>query len=206
LTVTDVKRESSTITSFTLSAGSGQSTGPVAPGQYLTFRLRPGGPDQPAVIRSYSLSRVTDDTYRVSLNLQPHGAGSGLMHGHVPTGDVLDVAAPRGAFILRDTDHPIVLISAGVGATPVLAMLRALAAAHSTREVWWIHGARNAQEQAFGHEVDDLLASLPNAHRLVAYSRPSNGAAPGGTFDLTGHISAETIVGARASPRPHSHL
>src|SRR5262249_47725962 len=104
LTVTDVKRESSTITSFTLSAGSGQSTGPVPPGQPLTSRLRPGGPDQPAVIRSYSLSRVTDDTYRVSVKLEPHGAGSGFMHGHVHTGDVLDVAAPRGDFILRDTD------------------------------------------------------------------------------------------------------
>src|SRR5262249_34403239 len=66
LSVTDVRRESSTIPSFTLSAGAGQSTGPVSPGQYLTFRLRPGGPDQPAVIRSYSLSRITDDTYRVS--------------------------------------------------------------------------------------------------------------------------------------------
>jgi ferredoxin-NADP reductase/MOSC domain-containing protein YiiM len=199
LTVTAVTRESSTITSFTLSPGAGHPTRPVTAGQYLTFRLRPQGPDQPAVIRSFSLSEITDDSYRVSVKLEAHGVGSGFMHTRVHEGDILDVAAPRGDFLLRDTDHPVVLISAGVGATPVLAMLRALAEAHSTREVWWIHGAHDAQQHAFGPEVDELLGSLPNAHRLVAYSRPGDGDAPGGTFDLIGRISAETIVGAGIS-------
>ena len=189
LTVTGVTRESSTITSFTLSPGAGHAT----PGQYLTFRLRPKGPDEPPVIRSYSLSSITENDYRVSVKLEPDGVGSGFMHKHVRPGDVLDVAAPRGDFLLRDSDNPVVLISAGVGATPMLAMLRALAETHSSREVWWIHGARDGRQHAFGQEVDGLLASLPQAHRIVAYSRPGEDDAPGANFDLTGRITIGTI-------------
>ena len=92
------------------------------------------------------------------------------MHDRVKVGRCVDVAAPRGSFILRDGSGPVVLISAGVGATPVLAMLHALAG--SEREIWWLHGARNRDEHAFGAEVDALLAGLPHAHRVLAYSRP----------------------------------
>ena len=70
------------------------------------------------------------------------------------------------------------LLSAGVGATPVLAMLHELVRDHSVRTVWWLHGARNHDEHAFGPEVDELLAQLPGSHRLVAYSKPTNGDAP----------------------------
>ena len=131
LTVTAVTRESSIITSFTLTPASGQIAGTAAPGQYLTFRLRPQGPDQPPVIRSYSLSSITDEGYRISVKREPDGAGSRFMHEHVHEGDLIDAAAPRGSFVLRATERPVVLISAGVGATPVIAMLRALAASRA---------------------------------------------------------------------------
>jgi ferredoxin-NADP reductase/MOSC domain-containing protein YiiM len=196
LTVTAVTRESSTITSITLSPGPDQAAAVAIPGQYLTFRLRPGGPGEPPVIRSYSLSSITPGGYRVSVKLEPGGVGSAFMHQHVHPGDVLDVAAPRGDFVLRERDCAAVLISAGVGATPVLAMLRALAEAGSTREVWWFHGAHDRRQHAFGHEVDELLAALPHAHRVVAYSRLHDGEAPGGGFDLSGRISVETITQA----------
>jgi ferredoxin-NADP reductase/MOSC domain-containing protein YiiM len=200
LTVTDVTRESSTITSFTLSGGSGPPTETAAAGQYLTFRLRPMGAGAAPVIRSYSLSSITHDGYRVSVKLEQDGAGSSFMHREVRPGDVLDVAAPRGEFVLRDDDHPVVLISAGVGATPVLAMLRALAEAQSSQEVWWIHGAHDREQHAFGDEVDRLLASLPHAHRIVAYSRPGADDATGRTFDRTGRISIDTIIEAGIPP------
>ncbi len=199
LTVTEIRRESSTIASFTLTPADGTPAPPgtVSPGQYLTVRLRAHGPDQPAVIRSYSLSSVTGrDGYRISVKREPHGIGSSFLHEHVRVGDTIEAAAPRGAFTLRDGERPIVLLSAGVGATPVLAMLHALATAETTREVWWMHGARDGQEHAFGAEVNRLLAELPHAHRIVSYSRPGPEETPGAAFDLIGRLSVETVAAA----------
>jgi ferredoxin-NADP reductase len=198
LTVTAVHRESSTIVSFDLLPADSKVADGVAAGQYLTLRLRPDGPDHPALVRTYSLSAITPrDGYRISVKLEPGGAGSAFLQQRVMPGDVIDVAAPRGSFLLRDDDHPVVLISAGVGATPVLAMLRALAERHDDRQVWWIHGARNGQEHAFRQEVDKLLAELPNGHRITAYSRPSDDDVPGTTFDRAGRITIETIQEAQ---------
>jgi ferredoxin-NADP reductase/MOSC domain-containing protein YiiM/ferredoxin len=199
LTVTEIRRESATIASFTLSSGHGEGPAPgaVAPGQYLTVRLRPDAPDGPAVIRSYSLSAIAGgDGYRISVKREPHGIGSAFLHDHVRVGDSVEAAAPRGAFTLRDGERPVVLLSGGVGATPVLAMLHALADARTGRHVWWVHGARDGREHAFGAEVDRLLAALPHPHRIVSYSRPDVGEAPGAGFDVVGRLSIETITGA----------
>jgi ferredoxin-NADP reductase/MOSC domain-containing protein YiiM len=196
-TVAAVTRESSTITSFRLVPADGHEVAPAAAGQYLTVRLAAAGPDRPSVIRSYSLSATASEAgYRISVKLEPEGVGSGFLHRNVHSGDTIDVAAPRGSFVLRDDEEPIVLISAGVGATPVLAMLQLLASGSETRQVWWIHAARNGREHAFGHEVDGLLAALPHAHRLVAYSRPDDDDTPGGAFDRRGRITIEAIDAA----------
>ncbi len=172
LRVAEIRRESSTINSFLLVPTNDTAATPVAaPGQYLTLRVRPGV-DAPPLTRSYSLSDVADERgYRISVKRD--GAGSRYLHELVNVGDILDVAAPRGDFVLREGTRPVALISAGVGATPVLAMLHALVREHSTRRVWWLHGARNHDEHAFGAEVDELLAELPDSHRIVAYSKPA---------------------------------
>jgi ferredoxin-NADP reductase/ferredoxin len=157
------------------------------PGQYLTVRVRPDA-GAPPLIRSYSMSDLAGERgYRISVKRE--GATSRYLHEHVAAGDVLDVAAPRGSFILRDDGRPVVLISAGVGATPVLAMLHALAAQHPARPVWWLHGARSRDEHAFAAEVDELLAALPDGHRLVAYSQ-ADGA------DLHGRIDVAALEAA----------
>jgi ferredoxin-NADP reductase len=149
------------------------------------------------VIRSYSLSSIDGtDSYRISVKLEPHGAGSEFLHWHVHEGDVIDAAAPRGSFLLRDHQRPVALISAGIGATPVLAILQALAHTQSAREVWWLHGARNSHEHAFAREVDQLMGSLTNAYRIVAYSRPLPSDVPGRDFDAGGRLSVETIEAA----------
>ena len=145
------------------------------------------------MIRSYSLSSITDESYRISVKLEPDGVGSQFMHEHVHEGDLIDAAAPRGSFVLRASERPVALISAGVGATPMISMLQSLAADRSTREVWWVHGAHSGQEHAFGREVNELLASLQRAHRIVAYSRPGPGERPGETFDMEGRIDAATL-------------
>ena len=92
--------------------------------------------------------------------------------------------------MLRPGDRPVVLISAGVGATPVLAMLHVLAGARSARQVWWLHGARNRAEHAFEQEALGLLAQLPDAHRIVCYSHP--GPRDRG-FDVAGRLTGEVL-------------
>jgi ferredoxin-NADP reductase len=106
----------------------------------------------------------------------------------VRIGDVLDVSAPRGSFTLRSGNSPVVLLSAGVGTTPVVAMLHALAAESSLRDIWWIHGARDGGEHPFAAEVRTLLKVLVNAHAHVRYSSPGVADRKGVNFDATGRI------------------
>src|SRR5262249_19526774 len=142
-----------------------------AAGQYLTVRVNDAG--DPAPVRSYSLSSGPDTgTYRISVKREPHGVASSWLHTNLRTGSVLEIAAPRGEFVLTDDDGPILLISAGIGITPVLAMLHVLAAARSTRTVWWIHVTRSAGQEAFATEAAGLLDALPNARRCTFYTAP----------------------------------
>jgi ferredoxin-NADP reductase/MOSC domain-containing protein YiiM/ferredoxin len=190
LRVVEVRRESATITSFRFSPNGG-ATPTAAPGQYLTLRLQPAG-DGPPLVRSYSLSDIPDERgFRISVKRE--GAGSRYLHEHVKVGDILDVAAPRGSFVLREDARPVVLLSGGVGATPVLAMLHALVRENTTRPVWWVHGARNRDEHAFAVEADALLAALPNAHRVVAYSRPGAAETPGAHYDVAGRLDLAVL-------------
>jgi ferredoxin-NADP reductase/MOSC domain-containing protein YiiM len=169
LRVTDVVPESATVSSIRLTAPDGSGLPPARAGQYLTLRLTGAG--TPAPVRSYSLSSNSEaGTYRISVKHEPLGAGSGYLTAMVRPGAVLDVAAPRGAFTLDDGSGPVLLISAGIGLTPVLAMLHELAERRSDREVWWIHGARGPREHPLAAEVRDLLGALPHAHEQVFYS------------------------------------
>jgi ferredoxin-NADP reductase/MOSC domain-containing protein YiiM len=203
LVVTAIEAESRTVRSLRLADPDGTPVPAALPGQFLTLRMRPD-PAAPPLVRSYSLSgRPGDGTYRISVKQEPDGAGSGYLHTHVRIGDTIEVAAPRGTFILRSASSPVLLISAGVGATPVMAMLEALAAERSDREIWWLHGARNRAEHPFAAESATLLAELPHAHRYIWYSHPGPGdedvdegfAAgfdPG--FDATGRLTADALV------------
>ncbi|WP_327290278.1 MOSC and FAD-binding oxidoreductase domain-containing protein [Streptomyces sp. NBC_01198] len=139
------------------------------PGQYLSLRVAVG--DAAPAVRSYSLSHVpTADTYRISVKHEPHGQVSGYIHATLRTGDLVDVASPRGAFVLEEGDRPVVLISAGIGATPMLAMLQQLAAGEDPRPVWWIHTAHDRAHHAFAEESAALLARLPDAHEHIYYT------------------------------------
>lgn len=176
LRVTRIDAESRSVFSLTLAGIDGTPLPLALPGQFLTVRLRPDG-GGPPLIRSYSLSGPPDAAaYRISVKQDPHGVASGYLRAHVRVGDVFEFAAPRGAFTLDAGDAPVLLVSAGIGVTPVLAMLYALVAARSPREVWWLYGTRDGTEHPFAQESRDLLARLPNAHRHICYSRPAPGA------------------------------
>jgi ferredoxin-NADP reductase len=121
-------------------------------------------------------------------------------------GDQLEVAAPRGTFILDHTEAPVLLISAGIGATPVLAMLQALAEHHSEREVWWLHGARSSRDHSFAAEARELLASLPNVSSHVYYSRPGPKDVEGRDFDSRGRLSAPLLAELEPPPDAEAYL
>ncbi|TQS43039.1 MOSC and FAD-binding oxidoreductase domain-containing protein [Cryptosporangium phraense] len=160
--VTAITPETALVSSIRL-APTGPDPLPAArPGQYLTLRL----PD--AHVRSYSLSAAGPDGYRISVKRE--GPASTFLTTGLAVGDDLDVAAPRGEFVLDDGTAPIVLLSAGIGVTPVLAMLHALAAAHSTREVWWLHTTRSPADHALAAEAGRLIAGLPHARSHVYYT------------------------------------
>jgi MOSC domain-containing protein YiiM len=163
LRVEQLVPETPTVMSVYLAADDGTPLPSPHAGQYLTLRV--AGAGEPAPVRSYSLSSSPDaDTYLISVKREEHGLVSAYLHRTLRPGSVLEVAAPRGEFVLTDENNPLLLISAGVGVTPVLAMLHQLAAAKSTREVWWIHTARDATQNAFAEEAHGLLQLLPRAH------------------------------------------
>jgi ferredoxin-NADP reductase len=162
-------------------------------GQFVVLRLRPT-PGAPPVLRSYSLSGAPSlERYRVSVKREPHGVASAYLCDHAREGDFVEVSAPRGAFTLREGEGPVVLLSAGVGATPVLAMLHVLAAEASTRDVWWVFGARNRDEHPFREESRGLLRARVGGHSHVRYSRPRPEDLPGIDFDAAGRLAIAAL-------------
>lgn len=193
LKVAGIDRESSSVVSLALEPVDARPlTLPLA-GQFVVLRLRPKT-DAPVVLRSYSLSGLPEASrYRISVKEEPHGVVSTYVNKQLRVGDVLDVSEPRGAFALQQGDLPVVLLSAGVGVTPVLAMLHALAAEGSSRPVWWIFGARNGADHLFAREARDLLAKLPNARSYVQYSRPDATDRLGFGFDAAGRLTVTAL-------------
>jgi len=194
LAVAATSQESDTVMSVHLADPRGESVPAALPGQFLTLRLQPDPAETP-LLRSYSLSGAPGaDEYRISVKREQHGAGSQFLHTRVRAGDVLEAAAPRGTFTLRPGQGPVLLISAGVGATPVLAMLHALAAARSSRDTWWLHGARSRADEPFAAESRSLVAALPAAHRHICYSNPGPADARGRDYDTAGRLSAPVLA------------
>lgn len=185
-------RESSVITSFYLEPDDGGALWPYKPGQYLTLRIpAAGGP----VLRTYSLS--TADTgarmHRISVKREDRGVGSGWLHDHVAEGDVIEIAAPRGGFVLdEDSSRPVLLLAGGVGVTPLLAMLHRLA--RTDRKVWFFHAADNGDVHALRNEVEGLAAAAGG--RIVArsvYRSPTDQDRVARRFDAEGFISRELL-------------
>jgi ferredoxin-NADP reductase/MOSC domain-containing protein YiiM len=193
LRVADKQRESMNVTSLALEPSDGHPLAAAMPGQFIVLRLKPA-PDAPALLRSYSLSgEPSEERWRLGIKREPNGAAGAYVETLLKVGDVIDASAPRGAFTLKQGDGPVILLSGGIGLTPVLAMLQALAAGRFRREVWWIHGARNRAEHAFAAEVQTLLKLLPKAHSHICYSAPSPMDRPAIDFDAAGRLSVQVL-------------
>jgi ferredoxin-NADP reductase len=193
LRVSRIDRESLDVLSFSLEAADDRPLATPLPGQFIVLKLHPEPSGRP-LYRSYSLSSVPSARcYRVSVKIEPRGRAGAYLKSHVRAGDVLDASAPRGGFVLRAGEGPVVLLSAGIGATPVLAMLQSLAATTSRRQVWWLHGARNGESHSFAHDVRSLVAALPHGRSHVCYSRPAAGDKLGKDYDSAGRLDVATL-------------
>jgi ferredoxin-NADP reductase/MOSC domain-containing protein YiiM/ferredoxin len=189
LAVTAIDHESAEVLSLTMKSTDGQPLPAALPGQYVVLRLRHAAGDKP-LFRSYSLSGArSTERYRISVKSEPNGVAGTYLREHVRVGDVLDVSSPRGSFVLDSGERPVMLLSAGIGATPVLAMLHALATASTTRPVIWFHAARDREHHAFAAEVRRLVGELAAGRSYVCYSRPRSEDKLGEDFDAPGYLS-----------------
>jgi ferredoxin-NADP reductase/MOSC domain-containing protein YiiM len=193
LRVSRIDRESNSVKSLEFQPVDGRPLAAPLPGQFIILRLHPAAAG-PAVLRNYSLSALpSTDHYHVSVKQETNGVASTYLHTQIKAGDIVDVAAPRGSFTLKPGNNPVVLLSAGVGATPVLAMLHALAHHDSPREVWWLFGARNRSDHPFAEESRNLVKRLARGKSHVWYSRPNPEDRQGADFDSPGRIASEAL-------------
>ena len=193
LRVPRITRESDSVFSLELVPADNRPLAVASPGQFVVVRLRPQ-PEGPPLLRSYSLSNAPGtERYRLGIKQEPQGAAGNYLATRLRAGDILEVSAPRGSFVLQAGDRPVVLLSAGIGVTPVLAMLHALAAETSKRQVWWFHGARSGNEHPFAEEARSLLKRLPHSRSYVQYSKPQPQDRPGVEFDSPGHLEPTVL-------------
>ena len=188
ITITAVDWEGEDVVSLTLRDPQGQTLQTALPGQYIVLRLRPtsGGP---SLFRSYSLSgRASSERYRISVKIEPNGVAGRYLR-ELRVDDALDVSVPRGSFTLRVEERPVVLLSAGIGVTPVLAMLYALAESRSPRQIFWLYQARDRQHHPFAEEVRRVMPALTQGRSHVCYSRPGSNDRLHEDFDSAGHLS-----------------
>ncbi|MEW9310325.1 NO-inducible flavohemoprotein [Labrys neptuniae] len=192
--VEDVVRESSVIKSFVLRPVDDKGVMPHKPGQYLTFWF--DIPGHPPIKRNYSISAAANgQTYRISVKREPHGLASGWLHDHAAAGTILKVAAPAGEFFLAARpERPVVLLSGGVGLTPMVAMLEALVATGSSVPVHYIHGTHNRQTHAMREHVR-ALASRGKAVRVTDFHQtPLADETAGRDYDLAGLITDGWLI------------
>ena len=194
-----VEKESETISSFYLKRADGKGLATYEPGQYLPIRLEIPGRAEPAV-RTYTLSDAPNpEHYRLSIKREPGNAlVSNFFHDHVGPGFRLQAMAPRGHFTLSaKEERPAVLISAGVGITPMIAMVnRILKEGQRTRHyrpTHFIHGAANGTVQAFGPHLRRLAAEQDFLRLHVRFSQPGPADRLGETHDSEGRIDVDLL-------------
>jgi ferredoxin-NADP reductase/MOSC domain-containing protein YiiM len=204
LRIVQTVTETASVRSLVLEPADGEALPPHRPGQFVTLRLADGR--GATLTRSYSISALGNQR-SLRISVKREGRASALMHEKLKVGDELEIGAPRGSFVLEpDRDGPVVLISAGIGVTPVLAILAALAEQRSRRPVAWVHVARCGAEHAFAHEARQLLIRLPRATSRVLYTRPRPEDRPGEHFDAAGRLTGEHLTSLRLSPQAEAYV
>ena len=199
--VADVIRETATVSSFVMEPDDAGPLDAFAPGQFVTVRLPAA-----SVTRSYSLSALGDGR-RLRISVKREGRASSLLHDVVGAGDIVEVGAPRGDFVLPPAGAtPMILVSAGIGVTPLLTMLAAVADGPSGRPVTWIHVARSSAEHALASEARAHLARLQSVRSHVRYTQPLDDDRVGRDFDAVGRLTAADLSALDLQPDAEAFL
>lgn len=187
-------RESADVVSLLLETPDGADLPGFTPGQHLPIELDVRG-EHERVRRTYSLSGPpASDHYRISVKREPRGVASRHLHDEVGERDLIDVRAPAGHFVLEAGERPVVLLSAGVGVTPMVGMLHALAGSGDARPVHFVHVARDGRHHAFAREIRRLAGARPGIRVHVSYSRPRPEDRPGHDFDAAGRLDGARVA------------
>jgi len=186
-------KESDEVTSFYLKPKDGQAIATYKAGQYLTIKAEVPG-EKYTHIRHYSLSEAPGkEYYRISVKREdehlnsPEGIVSNFLHNQ-PVGTTLQVSAPAGDFTLDNEDIPVVLISGGIGITPLISMVNKIADEHSQREVTFIHATTNSKAYAFKEHIQQLEKEHPNIKAYVSYEMPTEEDKRTHNYDNEGYI------------------
>ncbi|MGS1006003.1 NO-inducible flavohemoprotein [Achromobacter anxifer] len=194
------QRESAEITSFYLAPADGGEVPAYRPGQYVSVRVFVPelGLMQP---RQYSLSDAPgQDRLRISVKREaagadtPAGRVSNALHDRLEEGGVLDVAPPQGDFHLREEGNaPVVLLSGGVGLTPMVSILNHLVGLNDERQIRFVHGCRNNSVHAMRDHVNGIAAERANVRKAVFYEEVGHGDQPGRDYDYAGRVDLNAI-------------
>ncbi|WP_266180821.1 MOSC and FAD-binding oxidoreductase domain-containing protein [Dyella humicola] len=193
--LTVVRRDQVTedVCAFTLVASEGDPLPMPVGGQHVAIRVKTS-PDMPPSVRSYSLCGQRAGEFRIAIK-RISGGVSEFLHEHLCVGGTLKVSSPRGSFLYRSTLRPVVLISAGIGITPLLGMLTQIASLNGDRpHLWWVHSARDGSHCPFLDETRALLASIPNSKRLMFFSRPSPSDVQDQRMEAVGRIDVPAMI------------
>lgn len=191
-------KESEVITSFYLEPADGNPFPAFKPGQYITIKAENIPGETYTHLRQYSLSCAPNEgVYRISVKREdavdnnPAGIVSNYLHAHVEEGDIIPISAPAGDFVLDEHDQrPLILMSGGVGITPMMSMLETVIQTQPEREVVFIHAAQNGRVHAMRERVREI-AKNHHVTTYTVYERPEN--TDKGFFDKEGYIDYEWL-------------
>ncbi len=205
LKITRIIKESIDVLSFRLEDMKGESLPAFGPGQHIAVKIPAGNKGTP-IIRMYSLcGPAASGYYRIAVKLEG-GPGSTYFHHSIATGATLETSAPRGNFILSDNQSPVVLLSAGVGITPMLGMLHYLSVKGERRKVYWIHSAQDSYHHSFATEVKGLVSKLPDSCLVNLYSKPLATDRSGHDFEYSGRLTSEIINRLQLPPDSECYI
>ncbi|MFH8132858.1 NO-inducible flavohemoprotein [Pantoea osteomyelitidis] len=190
--ISAIELQSSVIKSITFEPSDGEPVADFLPGQYIAVYLQPEGFAN-RQIRQYSLTQLPDgQRYRIAVKRDAQGTVSGWLHDRAKVGDILELAAPAGDFFLEvQPEMPVTLISAGVGLTPMLAMLHALVKTQHPAQVDWLHATETGEQHAFRDEVTQAGSQLSHFAQHIWYREP--GAQDAGRYDVQGLMDLAAV-------------
>ena len=198
--------ESDDVTSFVFESRDGGPLPDFAPGQHLPIELDIPGGDEP-VRRTYSLSNQPGEgRYRISVKREPQGLASRFLHDHLEPGAIINSRLPAGDFSVNCDTCPLVLVSAGVGVTPMASILLSAMRNRDKRRIWFVHGARDGKHHPLAGEVSASAAGRSNVELHVAYSRPGPDDRRGVDYDTRGRIDGGLLVGLVDATDAHYFL